>query len=124
MNTPTLPLAAAPARATLSWPLRHAQRALAALFEEPDEQPALASFRLAQRRATAARTLSALSADEPAQLARWLALQLAAAPAALAEARGRRLQRLDGALGQATLSLLAGAREDIAHRKGGDAAAA
>ena len=123
MNTPTLPLAAA-ARASLSWPLRHAQRALAALIEEPDGQPALATFRLAQRRDAAARTLSALSADDAAQLARWLALQLAPAPAGLADARGRRLQRLDGALGNAALSLLAGAREEIAHRKGGDAAAA
>jgi hypothetical protein len=55
--------------------LRHAQRAFAALI---DAHRRVGEFRGAQLRSAARRTLSALSADDRAELADWLALQLAA----------------------------------------------
>jgi hypothetical protein len=64
-------------------PLRLAQRAFAALIEEPARNAARnhAEFRFAQLRSAARRTLSALSADDQACLARWLALQFVSAAA-------------------------------------------
>jgi len=56
--------------------LRYAQRAFAALV---DAYPRAGEFRVAQLRAAANRTLSAMSADDRARLAGWLSLQLAAA---------------------------------------------
>lgn len=55
--------------------LRHAQRAFAVLI---DAHRRVGEFRGAQLRSAARRTLSALSADDRACLADWLALQLAA----------------------------------------------
>lgn len=57
--------------------LRHAQRAFAALV---DAHLRAGEFQGAQLRKLARRTLSALSADDRARLAEWLALQIAAAP--------------------------------------------
>ena len=56
--------------------LRHAQRAFAALV---DAHQRAGEFQGAQMRKLARRTLSALSADDRARLAEWLALQIAAA---------------------------------------------
>ena len=56
--------------------LRAAQRAFAASLEGARDA---GEFRGAQRRGAARRTLSALSADDRARLAEWLALQIAAA---------------------------------------------
>ncbi len=55
--------------------LRAAQRAFAASLESGH---GAGEFRRAQRRGTERRTLSALSADDRARLADWLALMLAA----------------------------------------------
>jgi len=60
----------------VSLELRYAQRAFAALV---DAHPRAGEFRVAQLRAAANRTLSAMSADDRARLAGWLSLQLAAA---------------------------------------------
>ena len=54
--------------------LRHAQRAFAAVL---DAARRVGEFRGAQLRSGARRTLSALSADDRAELAAWLTLQLA-----------------------------------------------
>lgn len=56
--------------------LRAAQRAFAASLESGH---GAGEFRRAQRRGTERRTLSALSADDRARLAEWVALQIAAA---------------------------------------------
>ncbi|MET0230212.1 MAG: hypothetical protein ABW186_04700 [Rhodanobacteraceae bacterium] len=56
--------------------LRHAQRAFAVLV---DAHARAGEFAGAQMRKLARRTLSALSADDRARLAEWLALQIAAA---------------------------------------------
>jgi hypothetical protein len=59
----------------VSFELRDAQRAFAALI---DAHRRVGEFRGAQLRSVARRTLSALSADDRAELADWLALQFAA----------------------------------------------
>jgi hypothetical protein len=64
------------AAAAASLELRHAQRAFAVLV---DAHPRAGEFEGAQMRKHARRTLSALSADDRARLAEWLALQIAAA---------------------------------------------
>ena len=65
-------------RASLA--LRHAQRAFAAMLDamSSGNARAIGEFRDAQLRSAARRTLSALSADDRAELTEWLALQLAA----------------------------------------------
>lgn len=60
---------------TASLELRCAQRAFAAVI---DSHRRVGEFRGAQLRRGARRTLSALSADDRAQLADWLSLQIAA----------------------------------------------
>jgi hypothetical protein len=70
--------------APLGLSLRSAQRAFAAAF---DAENRVGEFRGAQLRSAARRTLSALSADDRAVLATWLALLLAAR----ASAGGERL---------------------------------
>ena len=83
MNPPATPTET-PCNGAADLPLRLAQRAFAALIEEPARNAARngAEFRLAQLRSAARRTLSALSADDQACLSRWLALQFVCAVAA------------------------------------------
>jgi hypothetical protein len=59
----------------VSLELRCAQRAFAAVI---DAHRRVGEFRSAQLRSVARRTLSGMSADDRAQLADWLSLQLAA----------------------------------------------
>ncbi|WP_419481427.1 hypothetical protein [Dokdonella sp.] len=68
-------------------PLRLAQRALAAALETRRDLGIDARRRAAAQQRLARRTLSALSADDRFRLERWLALQLATAPALAALAR-------------------------------------
>ena len=72
--------------------LRHAQRAFAALLETNRR---VGEFRSAQLRSVARRTLSALSADDRALLADWLALQLVAASHDIGESALGLVARVD-----------------------------
>lgn len=76
MNTCAPGMGETAAADAASLELRHAQRAFAALV---DATGGAGEFRGAQLRKHARRTLSALSADDRARLAEWLALQIAAA---------------------------------------------
>ena len=78
MSAPSARAAATPSPAWASLSLRLAQRAFAQLVEGsgPDAS-APADIRLARLRSHARRTLSVLSADDQASIARWLALQFA-----------------------------------------------
>lgn len=100
-------------------PLRLAQRAFAALTEA--RRGPTGAFRLAQLRSAARRTLSALSADDHAQLQRWLGLQLASAGAQATEAL-RLLGRVDAALAAQSGAALARAREELLSPGAGTAA--
>jgi hypothetical protein len=91
-------------------PLRLAQRAFAALTEA--RRGPTGAFRLAQLRSAARRTLSALSADDHAQLQRWLGLQLASAGAQAADAL-RLFARVDAALAAQIGAALARTREEL-----------
>lgn len=75
--------------------LRAAQRAFAASLEGARDA---GEFRDAQRRGTARRTLSALSADDRTRLADWLALLLATGDSRVADASIVALARIDAAL--------------------------
>lgn len=75
--------------------LRAAQRAFAASLERAGDA---SEFRDAQRRGTARRTLSALSADDRARLADWLSLLLATGESRVADASIVALARIDAAL--------------------------
>jgi hypothetical protein len=95
---------------TADLPLRLAQRAFAALIEEPaGNAPNHAEFRFAQLRSAARRTLSALSADDHVLLTRWLALQFAAA----ATSSSQRLGRVDAVLAANVDSALEPMRERL-----------
>ena len=76
MNTCAPGMGETAAAEAVSLELRHAQRAFAALV---DAHLRASEFQGAQMRKLARRTLSALSADDRARLADWLALQIAAA---------------------------------------------
>lgn len=86
--------------------LRHAQRAFAIVIEQ---QSRAGEFRFAQLRASAARTLSALSADDRALLVDWLSLQLAVHAPEPARA-------LIGALGRIDSHVGARVRRELPHR--------
>ena len=75
--------------------LRAAQRAFAASLESARDA---GEFRDAQRRGTARRTLSALSADDRTRLADWLSLLLATGDSRVADASIVALARIDAAL--------------------------
>lgn len=99
------------ALAPASLELRSAQRAFAAWVEE---RAHAGEFRSAQLRSAAARTLSALSADDRSRLSRWLSLQLATRAAGEGDATLNVLSRMDawlaarvrGELPQAIAALL------------------
>ena len=87
MNTCAPGMGETAAADTASLELRHAQRAFAALV---DAHARAGEFAAALLRKQARRTLSALSADDRARLAEWVALQSAAAagePALILAAR-------------------------------------
>ena len=121
MNPPPATLAINPSNDTVGLPLRLAQRAFAALIEEPARNAARndAEFRFAQLRSAARRTLSALSADDQERLARWLALQFVAAPAS-----SPHLVRVDTGLAAYVDSVLESLRERILARDAREVAAA
>lgn len=75
--------------------LRAAQRAFAASLESGH---GAGEFRRAQRRGTARRTLSALSADDRARLADWVSLLLATGDSRVVETSIGALARIDAAL--------------------------
>jgi hypothetical protein len=87
--------AAGAERASLG--LRHAQRAFAAMLEAMSfgASRSVGEFRGAQLRSVARRTLSALSADDRAQLTDWLTLQLAASSRQLGERAFDLVARID-----------------------------
>ena len=91
--------------------LRHAQRAFAAMLDAVSFGTARAGgeFRNAQLRSAARRTLSALSADDRAELTEWLTLQVAAGMS------GSRDQVLDIVL-HIDLRLVARVRRTLADR--------
>ena len=91
--------------------VRLAQRAFAALLEQADADVGT-SFHAAQRRSAAWRTLSALSADDHAQLLRWLALQLASG-ATRVGAACRSLARVDALLAATVSAALFSARQEL-----------
>lgn len=90
----------------VSFELRHAQRAFAALI---DSHERVGEFGRAQLRSAARRTLSALSADDRVELADWLALQLAAGARDAAE-------RVLGILARTDAGLLARVRRALPAR--------
>ncbi len=75
MSTPAIVQSLQLAGSDVGWPMRLSQRAFAALLEARRRHAG--TFRLAQLRGTAQRTLSALSADDRLHLSRWLSLLLA-----------------------------------------------
>ena len=75
--------------------LRAAQRAFAASLESGR---GAGEFREAQQRGAARRTLSALSADDRAQLADWVSLLLATGDSRAVDASIGSLSRIDAAL--------------------------
>jgi hypothetical protein len=96
-----------------SLPLRMAQRALAALIEDVGNDAS---------RSQARRTLSALSADDQAQIARWLALQFASRDAG--EHAQQWVGRVDATLAAGIEALQASVREALSIRTARDAVAA
>jgi hypothetical protein len=75
--------------------LRAAQRAFAVSLESARDA---GEFRAAQRRSSARRTLSELSADDRARLADWLSLLLATGDQRAADAAIVALARIDAAV--------------------------
>jgi hypothetical protein len=79
MGDPALELAANTGPHEPSWSFRLAQQAFAGLLEQRRRH---SSFRVANQRRAARKTLSALSVDDRGLLERWLALQVMTTPAA------------------------------------------
>jgi hypothetical protein len=100
--------------------LRVAQRAFALLLERSAR---LTTFRFAQLRSGARRTLSALSADDRVRLTRWLALLCAAGDENDREAPDQRLARVDATLAASVATVLASLREQRVAKATGAAAA-
>jgi hypothetical protein len=123
MSAPVALPANAPAPGWASLPLRQAQRAFAPLLEDAgSDAPRHAEIHLARLRSHARRTLSALSADDQANVARWLALQFASRDA---EARPPPwVARVDAALAAGIEGLRAAACETLSTRAGRGAVAA
>ena len=125
MTTPALAQNQENASSDAGMPLRYAQRAFAALIEEMGAQGAanVGTFRAAQLRSAARRTLSALSADDQARLQRWLALQLASHDLQDGGAPRNPLARVDAMLAANVGSALMRTREELSLRGGGAVAA-
>ncbi|GAA0718921.1 hypothetical protein [Dokdonella soli] len=102
----------------VSWPLRMAQRAFAALIDNAtrDHAADIGTFRMARR------TLSALSADDLASLSRWLTLQLVTGTARDAALAGQSMSRVDAMLAATIGAAIARTHEELLH--GADAGAA
>ena len=106
-----------------SLPLRLAQRAFAALIEDVGNDASRhAEIHLARLRSQARRTLSALSADDQARIARWLALQFASRDAG--DYARQWVARVDATLATGIEALQASVREALSVRAGRDAVAA
>lgn len=111
------------ASAWASLPLRLAQRAFAALIEDvANDASRHAEIHLARLRSQARRTLSALSADEQAQIARWLALQFASRNTG--EQARQWVARVDATLATGIEALQASMHEALSARAGHGAVAA
>jgi hypothetical protein len=108
---PIAPTAQPAAAAPLA--LRLAQRAFSVVLEWPSRRAGADAFRRAQLANGARRTLSALSADESAALARWLALQFASRGDATAARVQAALARLDAPLAAEVAAALGGARRRL-----------
>ncbi len=122
MNAPAPLPTEETANHAVDWPLRHAQRALAALIEDAVRDRAGAGgFRAARLRAAAQRTVSGLSADDRARLARWLAVL--AANGRESAATSHAVARVDPGLAANAASLLARVREQLQQRRHAGAAA-
>lgn len=109
------------ALAAVDWPLRHAQRAFAALIEHATRARSGGGFRAARLRAVAQRTVSALSADDRAWLAHWLAVLTASEREPAAASRA--LARVDAGLAASAAALLARTHERLLQRRQPGAAA-
>lgn len=105
------------APAVPSLELRVAQRAFAALLELRRHA---GQFRVAQRRAAAARTMSVLSADDRARLADWLSLQVATSAACEVDEMLATLGRVDAWLGARMRRELPHVVAALAPREGGE----
>ena len=103
--------------------LRLAQRAFAALIDhQSGHRGSAQAWRGAQLRSLAQRTLPALSADDRADLARWLALQFAVRDA---DPGSCQLARIDTTLCTQTVALLGPAHLELtAPRRASGAAVA
>jgi len=121
MNAPAPLPAEEPACPAIDWPLRHAQRAFAALIEHATHARAGGGFGAARLRAAAQRTVSALSADDRTQLARWLAVLAASQRESAAASHA--LARVDAGLAASAAALLARTRERLMQRRRTGAAA-
>ena len=97
----------------VSLALRLAQRVFASLLETGVRHT---TFRFAQLRSGARRTLSALSADDRVRLVRWLALLGASGGDGAREFVETRLLRVDALLAAAVVALLATSSERPAAR--------
>jgi uncharacterized protein YyaL (SSP411 family) len=96
--------------------LRAAQRAFAVSLENARDG---GEFRAAQRRGSARRTLSGLSADDRARLAGWLSLLLATGDPRAADAAIVALARIDAAVVARVRRELPRRVEALAARGGG-----
>ncbi|MEP7041613.1 MAG: hypothetical protein ABI843_01035 [Dokdonella sp.] len=125
MTTPALAQNQENASSDAGLPLRFAQRAFAALIEETGAEGAtnIGTFRSAQLRSAARRTLSALSADDQARLQRWLALQLVSHDLRGGSPLRNPLARVDSMLAANVGNSLARTREELSARAGGAVAA-
>ena len=123
MSAPSALAADAPPPAWASLSLRLAQRAFAQLVEGSGSDASRpADIHLARLRSHARRTLSVLSADDQARIARWLALQFASRDASAPSPAW--LSRVDAAFASGVESLRASAGESLRARSDEDAFAA
>ena len=124
MTAPATALANAPASSPAALALRLAQRAFAAVIDNASSKGAdHGTFRGAQLRRAARRTLSALSADDRPRLNRWLFLQLAAGVAPDSARASRWLARMDARLGANIGTTIAQVRNQLSSARENGAAA-
>lgn len=119
MNLPAIATSTQSPSGNVGLPLRLAQRAFAALLET--RRGPAGTFRRAQLRSAARRTLSALSADDHLRLQRWLGLQLASGTAQAADA-ARLFARVDTMLAAQVGAALTRTREELSVHAAGTAA--
>lgn len=123
MSAPSALAADAPRLAWASLSLRLAQRAFAQLVEDSGSDASRpAEIHLARLRSQARRTLSVLSADDQATIARWLALQFASRDVSAPSPAW--LARVDAAFAAGVEGLRANAAEWLRARTDEDAFAA